>query len=1260
MAGIWSFALGVVGAVIGYVVTFGNPAGAAWGWAIGSAIGAIGEAIFAGSDGTVQKGPRLGDLTVQTSTYGAPIPKIYGTARIAGNVFWSKKINEKRKVRHLDGDAEFWEYSYYGNFAVGLAEGPIAGVRKVWLDGKLYTKFSGDDIGPSEIISTQRKNHITIYKGTDDQTVDANMGGACAYRDLAYILFDDLKLENYGNRLPTVTCEVVADGYISTGNFLVDDCNLTGAAAYDETYESLKKSGASDAAYTGSTIVLNNIQSSSRTYGITNFVKTPQDTGGIYIFEFEWSRPAYCYTDNINADQNGSVRQFLLTPNPYEGPVLDGYYQTPQWGNAVNQHMLSFFLRYNAADPMNNGVGSETFTVVERVAGVNNQLFDEAYTYSGYDAIRIVVNWDHLWFEVYDNTGGTPTLIGARTNFSSALKTGIGSDFQIGWHYHNYGDFRTCNIDNINLQHGDATGLEVAAPTVNNTHIAMTISGSGHLITADTTTNLITVHNGISGDILTQFACPNPRYTGTATPYGLATYGADLFVAFTETHGGTKYSYVSHHVGLTGATNLISAMDGFTNDDVGDIAFYAGQLYAANRTNNTIIKYIGKNPEPWDTGTPIVWTKGGLGGANSGNNIFGLTFDGSGNLYEGNMGDETIYKRTGTGAQDTSLALVRWEANSVGGIYWHIDSGILWVSRVTTHSILGLDGLTSGIKQAVKVVATDFILEDVFNHVCEQVGLDSTLRDTSALSELTGLGYVRADRMPARRVLEPLMGAYLIDAAEYDHKINFIQRGGANQVTITEDEIAAVEYGGEIPNKMEINRVNETEIPREFVINFIAIVNDYQQGASRSVRMSTDSENVTVVEYPIVMSYTQAKQLAEILHNTMYTERTTYVFTTYMKYIYLAPSDVITVDGFKMRITSMSIKQNLLQITATAENDANYTSSAVADNPTIDDPQIIETTPPTAYVMLDIPILQDSDNNVGFYIACNGYGSSAWTGGIIYSSADGGANYNEALSLFNESIIGRSQDTLAEQTYYPGTFDEINTVNVMLGSTNWTLSNATALQVMSDQNLCALGAHGRWELMGFKTATVQGDGSYILSGLLRGRYGTEWAMDSHEDGDTFVMLDLDNLGRYQHSAGNISVAQSYKILSSEYLQTLYNGFEFTSESVGLKPYAPSDVTATRDGTDIDIVWKRRARIDGEWDDSHGVPFDEEVEQYSVDILSGAGGTVVRTLTTVVTPAATYTTADQNTDGHTPGDPVYVKVYQISATVGRGYANEVLV
>ena len=41
-----------------------------------------------------QEGSRLTDLMVQFSTYGKAIPIIYGNSRIAGNVIWSRPIQE--------------------------------------------------------------------------------------------------------------------------------------------------------------------------------------------------------------------------------------------------------------------------------------------------------------------------------------------------------------------------------------------------------------------------------------------------------------------------------------------------------------------------------------------------------------------------------------------------------------------------------------------------------------------------------------------------------------------------------------------------------------------------------------------------------------------------------------------------------------------------------------------------------------------------------------------------------------------------------------------------------------------------------------------------------------------------------------------------------------------------------------------------------------------------------------------------------------
>lgn len=36
-----------------------------------------------------REGPRLTELSVQTSSYGTPVPKLFGTLRVAGTVIWA-------------------------------------------------------------------------------------------------------------------------------------------------------------------------------------------------------------------------------------------------------------------------------------------------------------------------------------------------------------------------------------------------------------------------------------------------------------------------------------------------------------------------------------------------------------------------------------------------------------------------------------------------------------------------------------------------------------------------------------------------------------------------------------------------------------------------------------------------------------------------------------------------------------------------------------------------------------------------------------------------------------------------------------------------------------------------------------------------------------------------------------------------------------------------------------------------------------------
>ena len=134
----------MAGLVLGAVGAFIAPVGyAALGFSIGSAIGNL---LFPpGGKDAYQEGPRLGDLKAQTSVYGMPIPIPYGSTRIAGNVIWAANIVETthtqtHRNRGKGGGGSTstqTTYTYSQSFAVGLWEGPITGVRKIWANGKL-------------------------------------------------------------------------------------------------------------------------------------------------------------------------------------------------------------------------------------------------------------------------------------------------------------------------------------------------------------------------------------------------------------------------------------------------------------------------------------------------------------------------------------------------------------------------------------------------------------------------------------------------------------------------------------------------------------------------------------------------------------------------------------------------------------------------------------------------------------------------------------------------------------------------------------------------------------------------------------------------------------------------------------------------------------------------------------------------------------------------------------------------------------------
>ena len=185
--------------------------GTAFAGPLGGAIGGlIGQSIDQGLfGGAMRRGPRLGDLSVQTSSYGSPIPRIYGRMRVAGTVVWATDLEEEESIEGGGkGSPERLGYRYSVSLAVALSSRPIRAVRRIWADGKLIRGAGGD----FTVRTTFR-----VATGDEDQPVDPLIASTetilrtPAYRGLAMAIFEDLELIEFGNRIPAMTFEVEAD-----------------------------------------------------------------------------------------------------------------------------------------------------------------------------------------------------------------------------------------------------------------------------------------------------------------------------------------------------------------------------------------------------------------------------------------------------------------------------------------------------------------------------------------------------------------------------------------------------------------------------------------------------------------------------------------------------------------------------------------------------------------------------------------------------------------------------------------------------------------------------------------------------------------------------------------------------------------------------------------------------------------------------------------------------------------------------------------
>jgi hypothetical protein len=198
--------LSAVGAAAGTAVgggAFGLTA-TAIGRAAGATLGRALDARLLGAGADPVETGRVERFRLTGAGEGRAVARVWGAMRLGGQVIWASRFLEHRRTEGGGGKGappqpQVTRLSYSVSLAVALCEGEITRVGRIWADGAEIARESVN---------------LRVYTGGEDQLPDPKIAAvegeamAPAYRGTAYVVFEDLDLGRFGNRVPQFSFEV--------------------------------------------------------------------------------------------------------------------------------------------------------------------------------------------------------------------------------------------------------------------------------------------------------------------------------------------------------------------------------------------------------------------------------------------------------------------------------------------------------------------------------------------------------------------------------------------------------------------------------------------------------------------------------------------------------------------------------------------------------------------------------------------------------------------------------------------------------------------------------------------------------------------------------------------------------------------------------------------------------------------------------------------------------------------------------------------
>lgn len=1298
-----TLALQIAGSALGAFT--GLPFGAALGSAVGGTLGAMVDRAVLGGGRRVIEGPRLNDLHGISASEGAPIPRVYGRVKLGGQVIWATEFEEERLVEKRGGTGgkstggpavRTVRYNYFANVAIGICEGPVNFVRRIWADG--------EELDLAGV-------NMRFYAGSEEQEPDPlivakqETGELPGFRGLAYVVLERFPLEKYGNRLPQFAFEVVraAPGLpqalrainIIPGStefgyavkevreqFALGSSQAVNRAQWTHESDWLASIDALQALAPNlerATLISSWFGDDLRAGHCTLRPKT--EKGGKTLSGGTWQvsgltretalpvseedgRPNYGGTPAdssiIDAIRDLKDRGLKVALHPFILMDIPGGNALPDpWTGAGAQPPFPWRGRITC-DPApgrpssaeGSGAGeSQVLAFMGAAQAGHFSLNGDIVTYAG------PVEWGYRRMVLHHAmlakaAGGVDTFILGSEMIGLTHCAGVGGAFP-------FVNALTSLLADIRTILGPATVITYAADW---TEYGARVRNGGQDVAFPL--DPLWSHNEI-GAIGIDFYPPLTDWRAGREHLDCQDFetGIDPAYLASRVTGGEAFDWFYADDDARAEQVRSAITDGAFGKPwiyrPKDIATWWASPHVERSGGVEAVQPTAFQP----MGKPIYLTEIGCPAIDKGAN--------QPNVFPDPKSVENAIPHFSSGARDDLAqwrvleALVGWfdpagegfqnERNPLSPVYGGrmVDPAFIapWAYDARPFPAFPL-------QRSLWTDGENWLRGHWLNGRIEGVPLDRLLamigedfgQSVSPAPASSGFanGYIIDRPMSARAALEPLVGLFGLGVRPDENGLLIRNRPVRVAKRITSDALVPLREG----QLVDITRQQEAELPRAFSLGFIDDEGQFRQAVALAASGSGLTRREASEAVSLHMPRGAAQRLAETRLQNLWNGRETFAFRLTRVDLDIEPGDLIEIE------TRIGVRQVL--VTAITDGLHRECEGRAYDLHLAEPGTVIDELPPEPGIpalpgaahaeLLELPLAQPDKGLVAAAVR-----AEPWRGpySILQTgqSDTGAAFAAEAAARFGETMTALPAGPLWR-------WDHHATLDVTLAE--GALASLDEYAVLGGRNALALtDSAGETEIVLFREAVLVGARRYRLTGLLRGIGLSEaQATRSLPPGAQVLILD-DTLVDLGVTPEGIGIEHMFRIEPAGRVLDDATAITRTITPRGnsLVPLSPVHARARRTGSGITFSFIRRTRSGGDSFDLYEVPLGEDREEYRFEILNA--GSPLREYT-LSTPSLLYPSATEIADFGTARSQIEVRIRQMSQIVGPGEALQAIV